>query len=169
MMKAKLLLIAVVLPILLLPDYGVDLSHAGPALQTVPAAPARQNTQEFVQITNFDTHQSIQKVRLSGDGKKVAYEIDHDIYVADVSTAAIHYVGHYYHLQGISYDGGKVLSNDGRYVYVNGVNVTPCYSDPLIVNCNTARHRSAFIKQSINRSFRNLFEKASIDRSENDA
>lgn len=105
------------------------------------AAPAQQTTQEYVQLTSFiDTSYSGYEVIISGNGRKVAYEDPAgggigDIYVADVSTGVSQLIVAGYHdLWGINYDGSKVLteSNADGHVYINGTDVTPCYSDPRI-------------------------------------
>ena len=110
------------------------------------AAPAQQTIQEFVQITHLDTDSLVGGVRISGNGKKVAYVIKNctgceigDLYVADVETNASQRIAQNAHLEDISYDGSKVLywveNGYGEYkLYVSGEDITPCVSDPRIDN-----------------------------------
>ncbi len=98
------------------------------------AAPAQQGAQEFVQITDSEVLR-FWKALISGNGKKVAYFYGYDVYVADVSTGDSQLLFTRESdtpVRQITYDGSKVLTVDDRRIYINGVDVTPCYSDPRV-------------------------------------
>jgi len=149
-MGARRLIFALVLLLALLLGYGAGPSRAGLTPQAARLAVSaytasqHQDTQEYVQITHLDTDNLIGDVRISGNGKKVAYVVKSgvgseqgDLYVADIASGASQLVAQNVHLADISYDGSKVLYWEeisyGNYrLYVSGVDITPCVSDPRI-------------------------------------
>ena len=127
-------------------EHPAATSDAAPAVSAMASA---QSTATYHQITDNVTGQPLSVPVISGNGEKVAFDIDGKLYLANSdgsgSPQLISEVDpdnppyEYHSAYSVNYDGDKVLyvisdssSTGGEPVFVNGDNIPPCLSDPRI-------------------------------------